>query len=141
MNLRVDWEETSYRLELLQVSTCNSPDTTLKRESIGIAVMYLYLFQANPDCVQQEWENVTKRATGGKKGPKYFVSFDTTSPILKNVVVPRVAIVREEGSNGDREMAAAFQAGIYHLSTYLSFYLYLIYCYVQISYINNYSWI
>eukprot|EP00026_Physarum_polycephalum_P000814 Phypoly_transcript_00815.p1 GENE.Phypoly_transcript_00815~~Phypoly_transcript_00815.p1 ORF type:complete len:1325 (+),score=193.92 Phypoly_transcript_00815:32-4006(+) len=87
-SLRVMWEETSYQLELLQ---------------------------ANPKCVQQEWEELKKRGTGGAKGPGYKVTFTpepTADAILLSVNRPRVAIVREEGSNGDREMAGAFwQAG------------------------------
>jgi len=56
-----------------------------------------------------------KRGTGGGKGPSYKVTFTpepTADAILLATNRPRVAIVREEGSNGDREMAGAFwQAG------------------------------
>lgn len=76
--LRSIWEETSYMLDRLQ---------------------------ANPDCVDEE-----RREVYNREGPKYILTFDpsfapsrfcTSSP-------PKVAIIREEGSNSDREMASAF---------------------------------
>jgi phosphoribosylformylglycinamidine synthase len=81
--LRSRWEETSYQLERLQT---------------------------NSGCADEERENIFKRT-----GPKYVVSFEPkpTSPqIIEIKEKPEVAILREEGSNGDREMASAFfQAG------------------------------
>nr|AOE43234.1 phosphoribosylformylglycinamide synthase [Synstelium polycarpum] len=79
------WEETSYRLEQLQ---------------------------ANPAFVENEMLNLKARAIGGGKGPQYKLSFKPSPTIdqalIANSPTPRVAILREEGSNGDREMAAAF---------------------------------
>ena len=81
--LRDLWEETSYRIELLQT---------------------------NPDCARQERRSLRRR-----RAPAYFLSFTpraTAPDLLSGEGRPRVAIVREEGSNGDREMASAFhQAG------------------------------
>ncbi len=81
--LRAIWEETSYQIEKLQ---------------------------ANPECVEEEW-----RANLERKGPQYKLTFipqDTPEHILNKEIKPKIAIIREEGSNGDREMAAAFyQAG------------------------------
>ena len=82
--LRAIWEETSYRLERLQV---------------------------NPECADEERENIYDR-----RGPEYSISFGPISqglvaPPAKTVDMgkrPPVAIIREEGSNGDREMASAF---------------------------------
>ena len=77
--LRGWWEETSYQLERLQ---------------------------ANPQCVDQEKRNIFDR-----KGPKYIVPFTprmTPMQFMEAVEKPRVAILREEGSNGDREMTSAF---------------------------------
>jgi phosphoribosylformylglycinamidine synthase len=75
--LRAVWEETSYRLDRLQ---------------------------ANPECVEEERENIYKRP-----GPKFSISFEPAeTPEVAHR--PKVAIVREEGSNGDREMTSAFYA-------------------------------
>ncbi len=79
-NLRDLWEETSYRLDRLQ---------------------------ANPDCVDQERTGLRKRT-----GPAYALPFTPEPPPIRlaSKSKPRIAILREEGSNGDREMASAFYA-------------------------------
>lgn len=82
-HLRALWEETSFRLERLQ---------------------------ANPECAEEENKNIFDR-----KGPEFILTFtpeETPLPLLNNAAKPKVAVIREEGSNGDREMASAFyQAG------------------------------
>ena len=73
------WEETSFQLDRLQ---------------------------ANPDCVEQEQSGLKDMV-----GPNYVVPFSvrpTAQAKLDASSKPRVAIIREEGSNGDREMASAF---------------------------------
>jgi phosphoribosylformylglycinamidine synthase len=81
--LRGIWEETSYQLERLQM---------------------------NPDCADEEKKNIYAR-----RGPQFKITFKpdiTSSAIIKRRNKPSVAIVREEGSNSDREMTSAFyQAG------------------------------
>jgi phosphoribosylformylglycinamidine synthase len=79
--LRGWWEETSYRLERLQM---------------------------NPDCAAEEKENIYDRL-----GPRYHLSFapqPTRLDILARPDKPKVAILRDEGSNSDREMTSAFYA-------------------------------
>ncbi|KAM6288893.1 LOW QUALITY PROTEIN: phosphoribosylformylglycinamidine synthase-like, partial [Aegotheles albertisi] len=79
-DLRAVWEETSFRLE---------------REQTAV------------DCVVQEETDLRRR-----QGPTYVLTFNPHEelPLLKHMELPgpRVAVLREEGSNGDREMAAAF---------------------------------
>jgi phosphoribosylformylglycinamidine synthase len=81
--LRAIWEETSYRLDKLQ---------------------------ANPGCVEEE-----RRVCLDRKGPVFDLSFSpqmTPEKFLRTDLRPKVAVLREEGSNGDREMSSAFyQAG------------------------------
>jgi phosphoribosylformylglycinamidine synthase len=81
--LREMWEETSHRLDRLQ---------------------------ANSDCVDEE-----KKVNFDRSGPEYKLSFtpeDTSSEVLSSDNKFKVAIIREEGSNSDREMTSAFyQAG------------------------------
>ncbi|MDP2279373.1 MAG: phosphoribosylformylglycinamidine synthase subunit PurQ, partial [Nitrospirota bacterium] len=81
--LRGIWEETSYQLERLQM---------------------------NSDCADEEKKNIYDR-----RGPQFKITFKpdiTPSAIIKRRNKPAVAIVREEGSNSDREMTSAFyQAG------------------------------
>ena len=81
--LRSWWEETSYQIERLQM---------------------------NSQCADEERKNIFNR-----KGPSYVIPFKpkrTPLRLLKSKEKPAVAILREEGSNGDREMTSAFyQAG------------------------------
>lgn len=79
--LRGLWEETSFQLDRLQM---------------------------NPACAEEEKENIYDR-----QGPTYHLSFtprQTPSHILGKNDKPRVAILRDEGSNSDREMSSAFYA-------------------------------
>ncbi|XP_061095144.1 phosphoribosylformylglycinamidine synthase [Conger conger] len=82
-HLRALWESTSFQLERLQ---------------------------ANPTCVQQEEDGLACRMQ-----PFYNLTFEPAQiPDLKGLAQgsPRVAVIREEGSNGDREMSASlFLAG------------------------------
>ncbi|ODN01910.1 Phosphoribosylformylglycinamidine synthase [Orchesella cincta] len=74
------WEETSLALEKRQASTV---------------------------CVVQEHQSLRKRS-----GPEYHITFDPNEiKILTEPTVnaPTVAVIREEGSNGDREMVASLQ--------------------------------
>ena len=64
--------------------------------------------QANPECVESE-----RRGLRDRKTPSYSLTFmpePTTPAVLGAENKTKVAIIREEGSNGDREMASAFHA-------------------------------
>ncbi|XP_024134719.1 phosphoribosylformylglycinamidine synthase isoform X2 [Oryzias melastigma] len=81
--LRAAWEDTSFQLERLQ---------------------------ANELCVKQEEEGLAKRTQ-----PYFKLSFDPSeTPSICQLAggPPRVAVIREEGSNGDREMSVSlYMAG------------------------------
>ena len=77
--LRQWWEETSYQLERLQM---------------------------NPACADQEKAVISRR-----RGPRYHLGFQpepASREVLERADKPRVAILRDEGSNSDREMSSAF---------------------------------
>ncbi len=77
--LRDIWEETSHQLDLMQ---------------------------RNPDNIREERKNIYDR-----KGPSFVIPFTpslTSDAALCALAKPRVAVIREEGSNGDREMVSAF---------------------------------
>jgi phosphoribosylformylglycinamidine synthase len=77
--LRDIWEETSHRLDLLQ---------------------------RNPENIREERKNIYDR-----KGPSFVIPFtpaQTSEALFCSPTKPKVAVIREEGSNGDREMASAF---------------------------------
>ena len=63
--------------------------------------------QANPECVEEEARVNAKLI----KAPPYRLTFEpSTTPdsILNSGNKPKIAIIRERGSNGDKEMATAF---------------------------------
>jgi len=81
VELRSWWEETSYHLDLLQ---------------------------ADPGCVKEEKESIYDR-----RGPEYVIPFSPEPvpvALLEKENKPKVAILRDEGSNSDREMSSAFFA-------------------------------
>ncbi|HEY4503762.1 MAG TPA: phosphoribosylformylglycinamidine synthase [Candidatus Paceibacterota bacterium] len=86
--LRLWWESTSYHIEKLQVT---------------------------PECAKVEYFGHNYRLLNNiDTAPSYKLSFipATTLPeVLEARDKPRVAILREEGTNGDREMQAACLAG------------------------------
>jgi phosphoribosylformylglycinamidine synthase len=80
-DLRDVWEATSFQLDRLQ---------------------------ANPECVAQERDGLWDRT-----GLRFHVPFDvedTPAEVMASTEKIPVAILREEGSNGDREMTSAFHA-------------------------------
>ena len=59
--------------------------------------------QANTECVDEEYFGLDKATA-----PKYRLEFDPDELFVKQRdIIIKVAVIREEGSNGDREMAAA----------------------------------
>ncbi|MBN2590015.1 MAG: phosphoribosylformylglycinamidine synthase, partial [Sedimentisphaerales bacterium] len=77
--LRDIWQETSFELDKLQ---------------------------ANPDCVEKE-----RKVNYDRKGLNFNLSFEPTptpKKLLNSKSKPKIAILREAGTNGAREMAGAF---------------------------------
>jgi phosphoribosylformylglycinamidine synthase len=85
--LRRCWENTSFELEKLQI---------------------------NPVCAKEEYAGHTHTLLPANgTHPSYKLTFmptRTASSILNRTGKPRVAVIREEGTNGDREMLAALTA-------------------------------
>lgn len=61
--------------------------------------------QADPACVAAE-----RKSLASRKEPPYRVTFSPARSPARASTPHRVAVVRQEGSNGDREMLAAFHA-------------------------------
>ena len=83
---------------LLDADVCNLRDIW---EGTSFALERL---QCNPTCVDEEQATLRHRTT-----PQWNI-WPVKEPccVPPDRSVPRVAVIREEGSNGDREMAAAF---------------------------------
>ena len=63
----------------------------------------------NPDCAQEEYDRLLNLKDSGLHSQLSFdVNDDITMPFIQTQNRPRVAILREQGVNGQMEMAAAF---------------------------------
>ena len=89
------WSETSYRLQSLR---------------------------DNPDCAKQQFDYLLDKKNLGLTAMATFdIEEDIVLPYLNKGKPPRVAILREQGINGHREMAAAFYlAGFESMDVHMS---------------------
>ncbi|PHQ81296.1 MAG: phosphoribosylformylglycinamidine synthase [Coxiella sp. (in: Bacteria)] len=92
VHLQKLWSETSYRIQRLR---------------------------DNPDCADQEFENIDDDDNPGLSAK---LTFDPADNVVKSFKrLPRVAILREQGVNGHMEMAAAFmRAGFEPIDLHMS---------------------
>jgi len=76
----------------------------------------------NPECAQQEYDNLLDSSDPGMTVKATFdPGADIAAPYLKLGFRPRVAILREQGVNGQVEMAAAFdRAGFAAVDVHMS---------------------
>lgn len=75
------WSETSYRLQQLR---------------------------DNPECAKQEYANLLDDDPGLQVKLGFDMNTDITAPYINNKIKPKIAILREQGVNGQIEMAAVF---------------------------------
>jgi phosphoribosylformylglycinamidine synthase len=82
VDLQRAWQETSYHLQALR---------------------------DRPECAQEEYDNVLDTADAGLHAePSFDPADDIAAPFLNTGARPRIAILREQGTHGHVEMAAAF---------------------------------
>jgi phosphoribosylformylglycinamidine synthase len=95
MTLHRAWSETSYRMQTLR---------------------------DNPVCAQQEYDRLLDSADPGLNVKLSFdLNEDIAAPYIAGGVRPRVAVLREQGINGQTEMAAAFdRAGFAAVDVHMS---------------------
>ncbi len=79
--LQKTWSETSYHLQKLR---------------------------DNPKCAEQEFSAITQKNNGLFAKVHFDTNEDTTAPFINVNIKPKIAILREQGINGQVEMAAAF---------------------------------
>ena len=92
--LQQAWSETSYRIQALR---------------------------DNPGCAQQEFEAITAHDHGINVQLDFDPSDDIAAPYISASNRPRMAILREQGVNGQLEMAAAFdRAGFETIDVHMS---------------------
>ncbi|MGD8177013.1 phosphoribosylformylglycinamidine synthase [Marinimicrobium sp. ARAG 43.8] len=92
--LQTLWAETSYRMQALR---------------------------DNPECAQQEFEQLLTQDPGLSADLSFDPSNDVAAPYIQTGVRPAVAVLREQGVNGQVEMAAAFdRAGFRAVDVHMS---------------------
>ena len=88
------WSETSYRIQAIR---------------------------DNSDCARQEFDGLLEPNPGLSVSLSYDPSEDIAAPFIASGARPKVAIVREQGVNGQVEMAAAFdRAGFTAIDVHMS---------------------
>ena len=93
-SLQAMWAETSYRMQALR---------------------------DNADCAAQEFERITADDPGLRPHVGFDPGEDVAAPFINTGERPRVAILREQGVNGQVEMAAAFtRAGFTAVDVHMS---------------------
>jgi phosphoribosylformylglycinamidine synthase len=76
----------------------------------------------NPECAQQEFDRILDTSdTGLQAAPAFDINADIAAPFINSGVRPAMAILREQGVNGQVEMAAAFdRAGFAAVDVHMS---------------------
>lgn len=99
-------EGDSIKISVGSASPCVNSKMTELRDTWEATSFQLEKRQRNPECVAQEEKGLKSRVT-----PQWQLTFTpepTPTAVMTSVTKHKVAIIRQEGSNGDREMIAAF---------------------------------
>jgi phosphoribosylformylglycinamidine synthase len=92
--LQQTWAETSYRMQALR---------------------------DNPDCAKQEYERIGQNDPGLNVHTSFDINDDIAAPYINKHIRPPLAVLREQGVNGQLEMAAAFdRAGFSAVDVHMS---------------------
>ena len=82
---------------------------------------HLQSLRDNPDCAQQEFDSIVLSDPGLSSVLSFDQNDDIAAPFINSGARPQVAILREQGVNGQLEMAAAFdRAGFDSVDVHMS---------------------
>ena len=98
----------SIKIAVGDAAACIDDKMTTLRDVWEATSFQLEKRQRNPECVVEEEEGLKLR-----KAPKWELTYEplpTDAAVMSKEKKPKVAILRQEGSNGDREMLSAFIA-------------------------------
>ncbi|MEE3018518.1 MAG: phosphoribosylformylglycinamidine synthase, partial [Pseudomonadota bacterium] len=75
----------------------------------------------NADCADQEFDQICEEDPGLSAQLSFDINTDVAAPMIATGVRPKIAILREQGVNGQAEMAAAFhRAGFKAVDVHMS---------------------
>ncbi len=94
ISLQKAWSETSYQIQSIR---------------------------DNADCAQQEFDSITEDDAGINVSLSFDPGDDVAAPMINSGARPKIAVLREQGVNGQIEMAAAFdRAGFDSIDVHMS---------------------
>ena len=96
----------SIKIAVGSAAPCVDEKTTILRDLWEATSFQLERRQRNPECVSQEEKGLKSRKVPGWK--LTYSPEPTDESTMSNETKHKVAIIRQEGSNGDKEMMAAF---------------------------------
>ncbi len=98
-----------------------SASRTLLQQTWSQTSYHLQTLRDNPDCAQQEFDAINKADAGLQVTLSFDINDNIAAPYIRTGVRPQVAILREQGVNGQLEMAAAFdRAGFTAVDVHMS---------------------
>ena len=106
--------DTTWEPDITEVSIRYNREEVLSAEMTELRKLWestssaLDALQANPECVREESKANARLTAPIQWNIPFVPEFTTIEHLSAMKDKPRVAILRSEGSNGDREMAAAF---------------------------------
>ncbi|HHJ34927.1 MAG TPA: phosphoribosylformylglycinamidine synthase, partial [Gammaproteobacteria bacterium] len=110
-----------------QITINNSgiPVFSASRESLQQAwsetSYHMQRLRDNPECAQQEFDAITEDDSGLNTKLCFDINEDVAAPCIQTGIRPNIAVLREQGVNGQIEMAAAFdRAGFNAIDVHMS---------------------
>ena len=114
-------DDDHIRFSLDRVEVLGSPRVDWQR-AWSETSFHMQSLRDNPDCAQQEYDRILDTADPGLHASLSFdPGQDVAAPYINAGARPRMAILREQGVNGQIEMAAAFErAGFAAIDVHMS---------------------
>ena len=109
----------------LTISNNGIPVFSASRQSLQQAwsetTYHIQRLRDNPECAQQEFDAITQNDKGLNTSVSFDINEDVAAPYIQTGVRPNIAVLREQGVNGQIEMAAAFdRAGFNAVDVHMS---------------------
>jgi phosphoribosylformylglycinamidine synthase len=114
-------QDDTFRISVGGAEILGEPRGDLRR-AWSETTWHMQKLRDNPDCAQQEYDRILEAGDPGLGAKLTFdPAEDIAAPFLNRGSRPRVAILREQGVNGQIEMAAAFdRAGFAAVDVHMS---------------------
>lgn len=114
-----------YEDDQVTINNNGFPVFSASRESLQRAwsetSYHMQRLRDNPECAQQEFDAISRSDKGINVNVSFDASENVAAPYISTGVRPDIAVLREQGVNGQIEMAAAFdRAGFNAIDVHMS---------------------